>query len=955
MFKVFISGYQNTNQKSLENILRNIWPFFNFPIEQDIAQLIDDPDMLVFVADERIKKELSGKFRHPAIYLLSNNDLKNKNPEKTNLIHKTFVKHVHSMQQRFIERIKNNQLLDTLLHDLHDSFSLVSPDGLILYNSPNNYNLFGRQPEENEGDNAFMHVHPDDLEITKKGWQNMLENPGQSIRQKFRYRHKLGHWLTLEGNGRFIVTSENYPLCIISFSDLTEVEKTNRLLDNVFNAVPVGLLLFDEKGTLVKYNKKACELLHCSHKQINSMNIRDSLFLQIGLPLYEYMKEHSWEWFWKEKQQYFKITKNSKIDSLPGYTLVQIEDISQQKWGSHLKKFIYEYLFSLTGQDFFNETVKFITSKLHFKYALVGIYNSEAICVDTVAFAKKGKISKNFTYDLQHTPCMNVIGQEEIVFIEKDFAKSYPLDEMAQKLSLESYLGIPLFNDEGGKTGLLAMFHDKPITDDTLHYFQDWIYLLTNKLQSELNRWIVQKKLAQTHTLTKTLLNSVDAGFLLLDENKKNIISNNAFKTFSGLIANDDLNIFSGEFYLKLRNSVRFKQLKKIIDTSHENKKIKSVSIEIPAKENRNLKFLFKVYPYNQQLSGTLIEIIRQDEKEWLQTQMEISQKLLKFIFSRTDTILFIFDDKGRIIEWQFPKSNIPGKKLLSRYKTIFDLLSIEEQVSKKDILTHIKKTSEIHLHDVKKEFWFRIEVIPIITNPTNKETKWYGVLFDITDQKLSEKMLQQAVIQAQEEEKKQLAMELHDNLGQILAATNIQVSLLNQKLTSKEKQKEAKYIEQLIKTAIDITRKTSHQLMPQELTHLPFDQILQNLVKMFESPDLKIKISIGKSIVELIQDNRIKLNLYRIIQELLHNTVKHSGAKKANIKLRSEDHFLILEYSDDGKGFDMKNIKEGIGLKNIRLRSLSLGGDFKITSGRGKGFQFRLMFNTKTYNYEQN
>lgn len=82
MFKVFISGYQNTNQKSLENILRNIWPFFNFPIEQDIAQLIDDPDMLVFVADERIKKELSGKFRHPTIYLLSNNDLKNKNPEK---------------------------------------------------------------------------------------------------------------------------------------------------------------------------------------------------------------------------------------------------------------------------------------------------------------------------------------------------------------------------------------------------------------------------------------------------------------------------------------------------------------------------------------------------------------------------------------------------------------------------------------------------------------------------------------------------------------------------------------------------------------------------------------------------------------------------------------------------------------------------------------------------------
>ncbi len=291
----------------------------------------------------------------------------------------------------------------------------------------------------------------------------------------------------------------------------------------------------------------------------------------------------------------------------------------------------------------------------------------------------------------------------------------------------------------------------------------------------------------------------------------------------------------------------------------------------------------------------------------------------------------------------------------MSRYKTIFDLLSIEEQVSKKDILTHIKKTSEIHLHDVKKEFWFRIEVIPIITNPTNKETKWYGVLFDITDQKLSEKMLQQAVLQAQEEEKKQLAMELHDNLGQILAATNIQVSLLNQKLTSKEKQKEAKYIEQLIKTAIDITRKTSHQLMPQELTHLPFDQILKNLVKMFESPDLKIKISIGKSIVELIQDNRVKLNLYRIIQELLHNTVKHSGAKKANIKLRSEDHFLILEYSDDGKGFDMKNIKEGIGLKNIRLRSLSLGGDFKITSGRGKGFQFRLMFNPKTYNYEQN
>ena len=76
------------------------------------------------------------------------------------------------------------------------------------------------------------------------------------------------------------------------------------------------------------------------------------------------------------------------------------------------------------------------------------------------------------------------------------------------------------------------------------------------------------------------------------------------------------------------------------------------------------------------------------------------------------------------------------------------------------------------------------------------------------------------------------------------------------------------------------------------------------------------------------------------MVQELINNTIKHAAAQKANVDLLLEDDAIVLEYRDDGQGFDAQRVDRNLGLQNLESRAEVLGGTFEYATAPGKGFR---------------
>lgn len=197
------------------------------------------------------------------------------------------------------------------------------------------------------------------------------------------------------------------------------------------------------------------------------------------------------------------------------------------------------------------------------------------------------------------------------------------------------------------------------------------------------------------------------------------------------------------------------------------------------------------------------------------------------------------------------------------------------------------------------------------------------------------------AEISTLEKERKRIAGDLHDELGPLLSAVKLQISSIDEddrETNEKLIDKSGKQIDEIIRKMKEI----SNNLLPNTLVRRGLEAAVNEFIeKMSEVHPLKINFkSEGK--FTLNQDQEI--NIYRIIQEITHNTIKHSGASLLIIKLKLIQNKLMLITSDNGVGFDIDgemNLNSGLGLLNLRSRAEVLGANLSYTSDKGTGTSY--------------
>ncbi len=225
------------------------------------------------------------------------------------------------------------------------------------------------------------------------------------------------------------------------------------------------------------------------------------------------------------------------------------------------------------------------------------------------------------------------------------------------------------------------------------------------------------------------------------------------------------------------------------------------------------------------------------------------------------------------------------------------------------------------------------IEDISELTKAQNKQEKYRKELKTFTYQ----------LSQTQEEQKREMAQYLHDELGQSLMAVKLAASELNKKINGSGNEKLYKNLIKPLNHAINATRKTTYELSPPTLYELGLVSAIEwKLEDVQKDAGVKIKLTDKTDAYQL--STRTQVVLYRCIVELINNVIKHAKANKITVNFELNKESYLIKFIDDGIGFDLEAAKEKavsemkFGLFSLIERMDYIGGNMQINSKRGKG-----------------
>lgn len=205
------------------------------------------------------------------------------------------------------------------------------------------------------------------------------------------------------------------------------------------------------------------------------------------------------------------------------------------------------------------------------------------------------------------------------------------------------------------------------------------------------------------------------------------------------------------------------------------------------------------------------------------------------------------------------------------------------------------------------------------------------------------EKTLLNTRLEIQEQTLSRVSREIHDNIGQTLSLVRLQINTLG----DRPEEEDVSYTDELLGKAITDLRTLSHSLNTNHIKEKGFEESLRQLLGQLEKTG-KFTTDFNVSQDEFRIDDEKGMILFRIIQEVLNNIVKHAEAQHIKVYLSQSEEGSEIGVEDDGCGFDVASIKggeSGIGLRNIKERAKVIGGNLEILSKPGEGTIVKIVF----------
>jgi len=266
---------------------------------------------------------------------------------------------------------------------------------------------------------------------------------------------------------------------------------------------------------------------------------------------------------------------------------------------------------------------------------------------------------------------------------------------------------------------------------------------------------------------------------------------------------------------------------------------------------------------------------------------------------------------------------------------------------------------SEYRLRGADSQYrWFRARAVPL-RDPNGDIQKWYGTCSDIHDSKLLEQSIRENAVELermvesrtaalrrlsnrmmtlQDEERRRIAREIHDGLGQELAAAKMILDGILAKDSSPSMRQASSEASQLVDRAIQQVRTISHLLHPPLLDEVGLVSALRWFLEgLSDRSGIRVTLEVQPSDLPRLKAE-LETAIFRIVQEALTNMFRHSGARNGNVSLVQKDGTILVTVQDDGKGIEEQVIQlrpesVGVGIGGMRQRVTELGGSLRLAN----------------------
>jgi len=356
-------------------------------------------------------------------------------------------------------------------------------------------------------------------------------------------------------------------------------------------------------------------------------------------------------------------------------------------------------------------------------------------------------------------------------------------------------------------------------------------------------------------------------------------------------------------------------------------------------------------------------------ESKRLPLDTQKADQYLKTIFDYTETAYLLLDQKLIILAFNLRAEKwiyqVYGKKM-EKGRCIIDIVpKSRTEMIKGD---YEKALQGKHLNyesnfpgPFGRQIWYNFQLSPVMSEQ-NKVLGLVVAISDITKRKNAEiekeklgealkashlglKKLVAHVQSAKEEERLHIAREVHDELGQLLTTTKIELSMINKKLSHLGEgsyiQDELFHVIELINKSIKSVKKIATDLRPEMLDELGLLESIRWQIEEFtNNKGVVCKLSVSPEFESLTHDINLSTTMYRIVQEALTNIARHAQATQVNIVIKTSIDNIFMVIQDNGIGIseEAKNKKNSFGLTGLRERVMLLNGIIDFTSRVGEG-----------------
>jgi PAS domain S-box-containing protein len=491
---------------------------------------------------------------------------------------------------------------------------------------------------------------------------------------------------------------------------------------------------------------------------------------------------------------------------------------------------------------------------------------------------------------------------------------------------------------------------DAAITDGD----REFIVSFANQIAIALENAVLYRKLEVSERKYRELVENAHEGIWIIDEKGLIKFANRRMREITGHNTLENRNIYDltdqenrklleGVMAQNRQNSVAQEEL----DLTCKNQSLASVIMSsVPLFEDGHFVGAFAMF--------SDITALRETEKRF------------RKIFAEAAISISLVDRDGQLLD-----ANPAFLKMLGYEKHEIVGKSFQDLLHQEDARISARLFKELwdgkrdsyskenrYLHKDNRVVWGQVTV-SMLRDAGGLPQFAITMIADITDRKKAEEDIRTYQEQLQslasllslteERERRRLATDLHDHIGQALAISKIKLGVLQKSVTAEDQAKPLREVRELIEQMIQDTRSLTFELSLPVLYELGFEAAVEWYAKHVRSQH-GIMVDVQKDLLPIPMDDEIKVLLFRSVRELMINIVKHAQARNARVTIRREGGDVNIEVEDDGVGIQdvLRDPKlrsnGGFGLFSIRERLHYLGGRVQVESGNGQGTRRSLM-----------